>query len=85
MKGVDNSSSYVDQLISDFESRGASVIKGNGGWMRIDIVKDHSLVKLGDYEIDQEEMDDEEMENNMFNFYNGKYKEAGFIVQEIAQ
>jgi len=56
MKGVQNSTEYVDKLISDFEKRGASIVKGNGGWMRIDIIKDTEAVKLGDVEFNPKEI-----------------------------
>ena len=85
MKGAQDSTKYVDKLIQDFEKRGASINKGNGGWIRIDIIKSHELVKLGDAYIEQEKMTDEEMETILYNFFFKKYKEAKFLVQEVIE
>jgi len=85
MKGNQESAKYVDKLISDFEKKGASVLKGNGGWIRIDIIKDNKFVKLGDIEIDLEEMSQDEIEQNLYKFFSKKYKEAKFLVQEIIE
>ena len=85
IKGVQNSTEYVDKLITDFEKRGASIIKGNGGWIRIDIIRNNSLVKLGDTEIDVEESTQEEIEEVMYNFFAKKYAEAKFLVQEVVE
>jgi len=85
MKGVDSSSDYVDKLIADFERRGATILKGNGGWIRIDIIKSHKEVKLGDDFIEQDEMTDEQIETILFNFFAKKYREAKFLVQEVLE
>ncbi len=60
-------------------------MKGNGGWMRIDIIKDNKFVKMGDIEIDTEEMSQEEVEQNLYNFFFKKYREAKFLVQELIE
>jgi len=83
MKGVQSSTKYVDKLLVDFEKRGATITKGNGGWIRIDIIKSHESVKLGDDYITQKEMTDEEIENILYNFFSKKYSEAKFLVQEV--
>jgi len=83
IKGLQNSTDYVNKLIADFERRGASIIKGNGGWIRIDIIKNNSTVKLGDIEIDMEEDDEKIIEQKMYDFFSKKYAEAKFIIQEI--
>jgi len=83
MKGTQDSAAYVDKLIADFEKKGASILKGNGGWLRIDIIKSFEIVKLGEVEIMQNEMSDEEIEGHLFNFFSKKYIEAKFLVQEI--
>jgi len=85
MKGVQNSAEYVDKLIADFEKKGASILKGNGGWMRIDIVGSNSLIKLGDVELEVEEVTDKEIENVFFEFFSKKYSEAKFLVQEVVE
>ena len=85
MKGVQDSTKYVDKLIADFEKRGASILKGNGGWMRIDIIKDIEYVKLGDKSIIQSEMTEQEIEDTLFEFFFKKYKEAKFLVQEVLE
>lgn len=85
MKGQHGSSQYVQNIIKNMEQRGAIITKGNGGWIRIDIVRDHESVKLGDAEIIQEEMDDGQIEDILFDFFSKKYKESKFIVQEVEQ
>jgi len=85
MKGAQDSTKYVDKLIQDFEKKGASINKGNGGWIRIDIIKSNELVKLGDAYIEQEKMTDEEIETILYNFFFKKYKEAKFLVQEVIE
>lgn len=83
MKGVQNSSHYVDKVIKDMRSKGAVVQKGNGGWMRIDIIKDNELVKLGDIEFNPKEQGPEAIEDILYNFFSKKYAEAKFAVQEV--
>jgi len=85
MKGAQDSTKYVDKLISDFEKKGASILKGNGGWMRIDIIKDTDFVKLGDVEFAPKEKTPEEIENILFDFFFRKYREAKFLVQEVIE
>ncbi|RKX63961.1 MAG: hypothetical protein DRP42_07105 [Tenericutes bacterium] len=85
IKGAQNSTKYVDKLIEDFERKGAVIVKGNGGWVRIDIIKDHAVVKLGDVELDVEESSDEVIEEVLFDFFFQKYTEAKFLVQEIVE
>lgn len=84
-KGVQGSTDYVDKLIADFEKRGATIIKGNGGWIRVDIIKSHKEVKLGDDFIEQEEMTDEQIEAILYKFFAKKYREAKFLVQEVLE
>jgi len=83
LKGRRESTAYIDKLINDFEKKGASIIKGNGGWVRVDIIKDHERVKLGDAYIEQNEQTDEEIEGILFDFFFAKYREAKFMVQEV--
>jgi len=85
MKGVQNSTAYVDKLIENFEKRGAAVVKGNGGWMRIDIIRENKEAKLGDDFIEPDNMTDEQMEDILFNFFTKKYREAKFLVQEVLE
>jgi len=85
MKGVSESSKYVNKLIDDFRKRGAVILKGNGGWIRIDIIKDAELVKLGNVEFDPTEIPEKETEDILFNFFFKKYKEAKFLVQEVLE
>jgi len=83
MKGTQSSSQYTQQVINDLESRGATIKKGNGGWVLIDIIKDHELVKLGDIEFHPKEAKEEDIETILFDFFLTKYREAKFAVQEI--
>jgi len=83
MKGAKGSLDYVNKLITDFEKKGALIVRGNGGWIMIDIIRDHNTVKIADILIDQEQMSPEEIEGYMCDFYIKKYVEANFIVQEI--
>ena len=83
MKGAQGSLDYVNKLIADFTKRGALIQRGNGGWIMVDIIRDHVTVKIADIIIDQEEMSPEEIEGHMCEFYMKKYAEAKFLVQEI--
>jgi len=85
MKGAQNSTKYVDKLIQDFEKKGATIIKGNGGWIRVDIIKDNDLVKLGDVEFNPKETSKEETEGILYDFFSKKYREAKFLVQEVLE
>ena len=85
MKGVSESTKYVDKLIDDFKKRGAVIMKGNGGWMRIDIIRDAEVVKLGDVEFNPTEIPAEETEAILFAFFFKKYQEAKFLVQEVLE
>ena len=83
MKGVQNSSHYVDNVIADMRNKGAIVQKGNGGWMRIDIIQDHEVVKLGEQEFNPKEVSEETVEEILYNFYAEKFTQAKFAVQEV--
>lgn len=83
MKGVQNSTEYVNRLIDDFEKKGAKILRGKGGWLRIDIIRNNDFIKLGDIEFDPTESTNEEIEQHLFDFFFKKYKEAKFMVQEI--
>lgn len=85
MKGNSESTKYVDKLIADFKKMGAVIIKGNGGWMRVDIIKDAELVKLGDVEFNPKEIPAEETEVILYDFFAKKYREAKFLVQEVLE
>ena len=85
MKGMQESTAYVDKLIADFNKKGASIVKGNGGWVRIDIIKDNETVKLGDVEFEQAETPEDEIENILYGFFFKKYVEAKFLVQEVVE
>ena len=83
MKGVQNSTQYVDKVIKDMRNKGAIVQKGNGGWMRIDIIKDHDIVKLGAVEFNPKIVGEDMSEKILFSFYTEKFAKAGFAVQEV--
>lgn len=85
IKGLQESSKYVQKLIDDFEKRGASVMKGNGGWIRVDIIKDNKDVILGPIVLDIDEMSNDEIEGGLYEFFSTKYRAAKFLVQEIEE
>jgi len=85
MKGAQESSAYVNKLIKDFESKGAIIVRGNGGWMKVDIIKSNEIVKLGDVAFAQAEKTPEEIENILYDFFTKKYRQAKFLVQEVEQ
>lgn len=84
MKGQNSTKDYVNKIVEQMKDKGAIITYGNGGWIRIDIVRDLETVKLGDYEITQD-MDDGLKEDTFFEFYKKKYSEAKFVVQEIIE
>ena len=85
MKGAQNSTKYVTKLIEDFERKGANILKGNGGWMRIDIIKSAEIVKLGEVEMNIKDSTNEQIEQVLYDFFSKKYREAKFLVQEVVE
>lgn len=84
MKGQNSTKDYVNKIIKQMRDKGAVISYGNGGWIRIDIIRDLEIIKLGDYEITQD-MNYEQIEDTFFEFYKKKYMEAKFVVQEIIE
>lgn len=85
IKGNHIGDKYVRKFVDDLRKKGAVVLVGNGGWIRADIVGDNNFVKLGDVEFHPKEIPTKELEGHLFDFLFRKYKEAGFIVQEVVE
>lgn len=75
-------SNVAQQVLKEFKAKGLEIEEGKG-WIKIDLLKDHDLVKLGEYEINQENDTLEEIEIKLFNFYKDQYKKQGFYLEEI--
>lgn len=72
-----NNNQYSQQIIQQMSHKGALITQGNG-WLRIDIIKQNKLVKLGELFINLELDSEEEVENKLFQFYTQKYAQGGF-------
>lgn len=83
MKGNHGSRDYVQKMIDDMRKKGAVILMGNGGWMRIDIIRSQEYLKLGDVEIDVTEASTEAIEESLYNFFAEKYIAANFTVLEV--
>ena len=75
-------SAYGDKLISQMREKGAEIETGKG-WVKVNMFKDKSFVKLGDEEFNINTTPDDDIEEILLNFYVQKYTEAKFIVQVI--
>lgn len=76
-----NNWQYASQLIANLEAKGAKIDKSSRfGWIKIDMFKDNTLVKLGEEEFDVTEKLDEEIEQILADFYVQQYVKAGFNV-----
>lgn len=73
-----NNNQYGDQVIAQLESRGAEIEKSIKGWVRVDMFRNQSLVRIGEKEFDVNETSDQEIEEILFNFYLIQFTKAGF-------
>ena len=76
-----NDSTYAKQAVASYRSKGIKIEEGKG-WVRVDILGENPVVKLGEYEIDQEEDPEYEIEDKLYNFYKEQFTIAGFFVKE---
>jgi hypothetical protein len=68
------------QIIENFRSKGVKVWEGRG-WIKIDLIGDNEVFKLGTNEYIVSELTDEEIEEILFNFYKTEYTKMGFFVE----
>jgi hypothetical protein len=69
-------------MVKQFEQKGAIIeMDKDKVWAKIDIIKDETLVKFGEEELDMTNTTDKQIENFLGNFYEKKYKEAHFSVE----
>ena len=68
------------QVMNEFRKKGLNIEEGKG-WIKLDLLGTNELVKLGDYEIDQNNDSLDKIEEKLFNFYKNKYKEMGFYIE----
>lgn len=77
-----NNNQYVEQLISNFKQRGAEIDKSDKtGWIRINMFKGQSFVKLGGREFDVNETSEEEVETILGEFYAKYFTQSGFVCE----
>jgi len=67
-------------LINQYRQKGIKVWESRE-WIRIDLLGDETLIKLGQNEIDFKDMTEEEKEKTLADFYIDIYKKGGFIVE----
>ena len=72
---------HARQIVDQFRKKGIRVTEGRG-WVRVELLRDHELVKLGNNEINVKEDSDEVIENKLYEFYKEQYKILGFFLEE---
>jgi len=73
---------YLDGIIANLTSKGAVIQKGaHGLWIKVDIYRGETFVKLGEYEIDLEEDSPNLIEETLAKFYIEQYRKGGFYVE----
>ena len=70
----------LKSIIENFRAKGIKVQEGLG-WIKVDLIGDNEIFKLGSNEYNINEVTDEEIENILFNFYLEQYKKLNFIVE----
>jgi hypothetical protein len=70
-------SQMAEQAISQFESKGVKVRRGDG-WIEVDFVGDRNSIKIGPYTIDLEEETNEQIETKLQDFYTNQFIKSGF-------
>ncbi len=73
-----NNNQYEVQIIAQMREKGAEIVKSATGWIRVDMFKANSLVKLGDKEFDANDTPPQEIEDILYNFYLANFTKAGF-------
>lgn len=74
-------SAQTRQVIENFRSKGVGIWEGKG-WIKVDLIGDNEVFRLGEHEYIVNEISEEAMENVFFNFYMEQYKKMGFYVKE---
>lgn len=75
-----NDNQYSNQIISQFEAKGARVKRGKG-WIQINLFEGKDIVKLGEKEFNINETSEEEIEVILSDFYKFQYKKANFVLE----
>lgn len=73
-------SPQIVQVVGQLSQKGAEVIHTRK-WIRVDMFKNQTKVKLGGEEFDASTISEEEIEEKLSNFYVEQYKKANFVVQ----
>lgn len=74
-------SGYTDGMIAKLQTGGAVVTRGNGNWIRIDILRDLDWVKLGGEPFNPKELSENEIELILANYFQVQYARAGFKIK----
>jgi len=77
-----NKSEQALSLLEQMKAKGADIEQGDK-WIKVNMFKNHTLVKLGGNEFDVTTIKQEDLEKILFNFYSDKYKEAHYKVKEV--
>ena len=73
-----NDTAYSRQAVEHFKKSGLNIVE-KGGWLKVDIFGDNTLVQLGTIEINLETEIDTEIEQKLADFYTAQYKLNGFV------
>jgi len=74
------SSKEMEQMIRQFALKGVKFRKSNN-WLEVDLFRDNTIGKFGDYEIDLEEDDADKIERKLAEFYTVQYIKMGFKLE----
>ncbi len=74
-------SAQTKQVLQNFRSKGVKIWEG-AGWIKVDLIGENELIKLGENEYNVKEISEESIEDILFNFYLNQYKKMGFYVKE---
>lgn len=72
----------AQKLIQQVIEKGGKVEQGRS-WMKVNIFGDNKLIKLGATIIDLELTSEQDVEERLFDFFQGFLKQAGFKVEVI--
>lgn len=75
-----NNLQYKSEVVNKLTKGGANVEVAKN-WIKVDLFNGRTLVKVGDFELDLDILEDEDVETYLYNFYEAQYTKAGFKVE----
>lgn len=75
-----NNEAAGQQFVAKIVQMGGKIVKAKG-WFRVDIFNENTYVKLGSLILDLTILTDKEVEDKLFDFFEGFLKMSGFKVE----